>query len=132
MAPRTDEESRWFWEACARQEFVLQHCVACGVIRFHPRTLCPACFSAETAFVRASGRGEVYTFTVTWQNQSPAWRERLPYVLAWVQLEEGPLVLSNVVDCKPEAVCIGLKVEVVFEDAGEGLAVPRFKPFEGA
>ncbi len=124
---RVDEESRWFWEACRRHELILQRCAACETVRFHPRALCPSCLSAEVAWLRASGRGEIYTFTVTHQNQSPAWRARLPYVLAWIQLDEGPLVLSNVVGAAPEALRIGAAVEVVFDEAADGLAVPRFR-----
>ncbi len=124
---RVDEESRWFWEACARHELILQRCGACDMVRFHPRALCPACLSAEIRWLRASGRGEIYTFTVTHQNQAPAWRTRLPYVLAWIQLQEGPLVLSNVVGAAPDALRIGASVEVVFDAAADGLAVPRFR-----
>ncbi|MFM7144673.1 MAG: Zn-ribbon domain-containing OB-fold protein, partial [Alphaproteobacteria bacterium] len=70
----------------------------------------------------------VYTFTVTWQNQMPGFREELPYVLAYVELEEGVLLLTNVVECKPDEVRIGLPVEVVFEDVSDDVAIPRFRP----
>lgn len=126
--PKLDEENRWFWEACGRHELVLQKCGACGRLRYHPRALCPACLSDDVVFVRCSGRGTVHTFTVTHQNQSPGFREELPYVMAWVELEEGPRVLTNVVDCPPDQVRIGLPVVVTFEDVAPEIAVPRFRP----
>lgn len=126
--PRVDEESRGYWEACRRHELRIQRCAACGTFRHHPRAVCPACMSSEVEWVLSSGRGTVYTFTVTHQNQAPGFREELPYVLAWVEVEEGVLLLTNVVGCAPESVRIGMPVEVVFEDVGEEIAIPRFRP----
>ena len=125
--PHVDEENRWFWEACARHELVLQKCAACGTIRFYPRALCAACLSSETRYVRASGRGKVYTFTVTHQNQAAGFRDGLPYVMAYVELEEGPRILTNIVQTPPDEVSIGMPVEVVFEDIDEALAIPKFQ-----
>ena len=128
--PRPDEESRWFWEACARHELYLQRCRNCGTLRFYPRALCPKCLSAATDYLRASGRGTVYTFTVTYQNQAPGFREELPYVLAWVELDEGPRLLTNVIGCAPDEVRIGMPVEVEFEDVGEAIALPKFRKLQ--
>ena len=125
--PRLDEESRWFWEACARHELVLQRCGACGTVRWHPRALCPACLSGETEYVRSTGRGTVYTFTVTRQNQAAGFRDELPYVLAYVELDEGVRMLTNVVGTPVEEVRIGMPVEVVFEDVDETLSLPKFQ-----
>lgn len=130
--PRIDEESRGFWEACRRHELVLQRCRECGAFRYHPRALCPGCLSADAEWVRASGRGEVHTFTITRQNQAPAFAARVPYVLAYVALEEGVQVLTNIVDCDPESVAIGMKVEVTFEDLDDEIALPVFRPAEAA
>jgi uncharacterized OB-fold protein len=125
--PRVDEENRWFFEACARQELVLQRCGACGTLRYYPRALCPACLSSKTEYQRMSGRGVVYTFTVTYQNQAPGFRDELPYVMAYVQLDEGPRIFTNIVHTDPRAVEIGMPVEVVFEDFDEGLAMAKFQ-----
>jgi hypothetical protein len=127
LLPRIDEENRWFFEACARHELVLQRCGACGTLRYYPRALCPACLSAKTEYQRTSGRGMVYTFTVTHQNQAPGFRDELPYVMAYVQLDEGPRILTNIVQTDPQAVRIGMPVEVVFEEFDEGLALPKFQ-----
>jgi hypothetical protein len=124
--PRIDEESRGFWEACARHELVVQRCAACRVLRYYPRALCPRCLSDDVEWVRCSGRGTVYSFTVMHQNQAPGFRERLPYVLAYIELEEGPRMLTTIVEC--DAVRIGMPVEVTFEDVSEHVALPRFRP----
>jgi hypothetical protein len=126
--PRVDEESRGYWEALARHELYLQRCRDCGRLRFYPRALCPACLSSATEWVRSSGRGTVWTFTVTHQNQAPGFREELPYVLAVVELEEGVRMMTNVVCCAPEAVRIGMRVEVVFEDVTPEITLPKFRP----
>jgi len=125
--PHLDEENRWFWEACARHELYLQRCGACSTIRFYPRALCPSCLSSKTDYVRASGHGTVYTFTVTYQNQAAGFRDELPYVMAYVELDEGPRILTNVVNTPVGAVSIGMPVEVVFEDVDEGIAIPKFQ-----
>jgi hypothetical protein len=127
-APRVDEESRPFWEACARGELYLQKCRRCAALRYYPRALCPFCLADETEWVRSSGRGTVYTFTVTYQNQAHGFRDRVPYIMAYVELEEGLRVLSNVVDCKPQEARVGMPVEVIFEDAGPEIGVPLFRP----
>ena len=126
--PRIDEESRGWWEALARHELYFQRCRGCGTDRLYPRALCPACLSSATEWVRASGRGTVYTFTVTRQNQAPGFREELPYVLAIVELEEGPRLMTNVIGCAPDAVRIGMPVEVVFDDVTPEVTLPKFAP----
>src|SRR5262249_15151352 len=126
--PRVDEESRGYWEALQRHELYFQRCADCHTDRFPPRAVCPVCLSARIEWIRASGRGTVYSFTVTYQNQSPGFREQLPYVLAVVQLEEGPRMMTNVVDCAPDAVTIGMPVTVVFDDVTPETTLPRFRP----
>jgi uncharacterized OB-fold protein len=126
--PRIDEDSRGFWEALARHELYFQRCRDCGTKRFYPRALCTNCLSSATEWVRASGHGTVYTFTVTQQNQAPGFREELPYVLAIVELEEGVRLMTNVVGCAPDAVRINLPVEVVFDDVTAEVTLPKFRP----
>ncbi len=126
--PRIDEESKGFWEACRRHELYVQQCRSCGKLRYYPRAVCPACLSDDTAWVLSSGLGTVYTYTVTYQNQAAGFRDALPYVLAYVELEEGVRLLTNIVDCAPDTVRIGMPVEVVYEDVNGELALPKFKP----
>jgi uncharacterized protein len=125
--PRIDEESRGYWEALARHELYVQRCRDCGTLRFPPRAVCTGCMSSATEWLRCSGRGTVYSFTVTHQNQAPGFREELPYVLAIVELAEGPRLMTNVVGSPPDAVRIGMAVEVVFDDVVPGTTLAKFR-----
>ena len=126
--PRIDEESKGFWEACQRHELYLQRCRGCQTLRYYPRSFCPSCLSEHIEWVRASGKATVYTFTVTHQNQAPGFRDALPYVLAYVELEEGVRLLTNIVGCAPTDVHIGMPVEVTFEDVTPHVTLPKFRP----
>jgi uncharacterized protein len=126
--PATDWQTRPYWEGCGRGELVLQRCSACGVVQHRPRGLCASCLSSELVHFVASGRGTVHTFTVTHQNGMPGFREACPYVLAYVELAEGPRLMTNIVGCPPERVAIGLAVRADFVPTGDGLGVPRFVP----
>ncbi|MDG1957485.1 MAG: Zn-ribbon domain-containing OB-fold protein [Candidatus Binatia bacterium] len=125
--PRVDEESRGYWEAARRHQLLLQRCRACGAYRHHPRAVCPNCLSSEVEWVVSVGRGEIYTFTVTYQNQSPGFAGRVPYVLAYVLLEEGIQILTNIVDADPAEIRIGQAVRVCFEDLAEEISIPVFR-----
>jgi uncharacterized OB-fold protein len=126
--PGIDWETRAYWEGCGRHELILQRCRSCGTLQHRPRALCVSCLSDEIEHFPASGRGTVYSFTVTHQNQAPGFREALPYVLAYVELEEGVRLLTNIVGCSPENVRIGLPVEVEYAQLEGDIAVPRFHP----
>ena len=126
--PRIDEESRGYWEALARHELYFQRCRDCGRKRFYPRAVCPNCLSSATEWVRAKGRGTVYSFTVTYQNQAPGFRDELPYVLAIVELAEGVRLMTNIVECAPDRVLIGMGVEIVFDDCTPEITLPKFRP----
>jgi uncharacterized OB-fold protein len=126
--PAVDAETRPWWEACGRGELVLQRCRACGSVQHRPRALCAGCLSGTIEWFRASGRGRVHTWTVTRQNQAQAFREAVPYLLAWVDLDEGPRLLANLVGVTPEQVRLGMPVQVEFVEVGDELGVPRFRP----
>ena len=126
--PFADWETRLYWEGCGRGELVLQRCGGCGTVQHRPRAICASCLSGEIEHFVASGRGQVYTFTVTHQNNARGFREACPYVLAYVELEEGPRVLTNVVGCDPDTVRIGMPVVADFTPPDNDLAVPRFRP----
>lgn len=131
-APAIDWESRPYWEGAGRGELVLQRCLDCGTVQHRPRGLCASCLSDDIEHFVASGRGTVYTYSVVRQNQMPAFREAVPYVVSYVELEEGPQLLTNIVGCAPEDVSIGMAVRVEFvptpSKEGDVLAVPRFVP----
>jgi len=125
-------ETRGYWEGAGRGELVLQRCEACGTVQHKPRAICATCFAdAPRSFV-ASGRGTVHTYTVTHQNQLPPFAAACPYVMAYVELEEGPRLLTHVVGCDPTEVRVGMPVVVDFQPQertdGEVFGVPRFRP----
>jgi uncharacterized OB-fold protein len=126
--PQIEEESRPFWEALKRHELYVQRCRECGELRYHPRAQCTECLSPKTEWIRCSGKGKVYTFTATYQNPSPGFRESLPYIMAYVELDEGLTILTNIIDCKPEDVRIGMPVEVVYEDVTPEVTLTKFRP----
>ena len=126
--PVIDEETRPWWEALQRHELYVQKCRDCGDLRYHPRAQCTSCLSPRTEWVRCSGRGKVYTFTATYQNPGAGFRESLPYIMAWVELDEGVKMLTNVVECRPEDAKIGMPVEVVYEDVTPQVTLAKFRP----
>ena len=126
--PGVDWETRPWWEGAGRGELVLQRSRATGEVQHPPRAVCARTLRADVDHFVASGRGTVHTYTVTHQNMAPGFREALPYVLAYVELEEGVLVLSNLVGCEPSEVHIGRPVVVDFGEPEGDLAVPRFRP----
>ena len=126
--PEITAESRPFWDACRRHQLVIQRCRACGAIQHYPRGVCAACWRTELEWQPSGGRGRIYTFTVVHRSQAPGFKDALPYVLAYVELDEGVQVLTTVVGGDPARLAIGTPVEVVFEDVGPDLALPRFRP----
>ncbi|MGO9450207.1 MAG: Zn-ribbon domain-containing OB-fold protein [Candidatus Binataceae bacterium] len=126
--PHLDEENRPWWEALKRHELYVQKCGECGDLRYHPRAQCTNCLSPRTEWIRCGGRGTVYTFTTTFQNQAAGFRESLPYIMAWVELDEGLKMLTNLVECRPEDVKIGMPVEVVYEDVTPEVTLAKFRP----
>jgi hypothetical protein len=128
--PRIDAESKPFWEACRRHELYIQQCQACQAHYYYPRQTCPHCLSRQVQWVRLSGKGQVYTFTVTHQHGGEGFRDNLPLVLAYVELEgtNGVKMLTNIVDCDPQTVTIGMPVSVTFVDVSDDMAIPMFKP----
>jgi len=126
--PRQNDDSAPFWAATAEGRFTLQRCDQCQEVVWWPRSLCPGCSSFDLEWFDASGEGTIYSFTVVHQSQGRTWNAVTPYVLAYVELDEGPRVMTNIVDCDPEALAIDDRVRVVWDDTGEGNALPRFTP----
>ncbi|MDH4144219.1 MAG: Zn-ribbon domain-containing OB-fold protein [Acidimicrobiia bacterium] len=125
-------ETRGYWEGAGRGELVLQRCRSCSTVQSKPRNVCATCLSNDIEHFVASGRGTIYTFTVTEQNMAPPFNAHLPYVMAYVALDEGPRLLTHIVGCDPADVRIGQAVVADFQQQdrtdGEAFAVPRFRP----
>lgn len=126
-APTVTEETREFWDGLAQGRFLLPRCNGCAAWIWYPRGFCPVCGSLDTAWHEASGRGRVYSYTVVRKSGLPGWSELVPYVIAYVELDEGPRVMSNIVGCDPDTLTIGSAVRVVFPTGEDGQALFRFE-----
>jgi uncharacterized OB-fold protein len=103
-------------------------CGACGEAHYYPRPFCPRCGSDDVSWEQASGRATLYTWSVVHQNDLPPFRDKLPYVAAVVDLDEGPRMMTNVVGTDPEALRVGMRLEVTFEELADGFHIPVFRP----
>jgi uncharacterized OB-fold protein len=126
--PQPTAQSRPFWDACASGELRLQRCNACGAWWFPPAERCPECLGTRWTWAKASGRGRVYSFVVYHRAYHPAFASELPYVVALVELEEGPRLISNLIGCAVGCASCEMAVEVVFEQVAEGVNLPKFRP----
>jgi uncharacterized protein len=126
-APVQTPETEVFWKGTTQGRLLLARCEACGTVVWYPRSICPECGGDSSSWIEASGVGTVYSFTVV-QRSFGHYQDVVPFVIAYVELAEGPRVLTNIVNCEPEDVRIGLPVTVVFHDTGEGSALYRFEP----
>jgi uncharacterized OB-fold protein len=128
--PSVSVHTRPWWDALVEHRLVVQTCTACGTTRHPPAPRCWACRSAAHEWADVPGTGVVYTFTVVHQAFVPALADHLPHVVAaaFVELDGGARVVTNIVDCDPGDVRIGLPVAVVWDDLGPALTVPRFRP----
>ncbi len=127
--PVTDDSTQHYWDGLAGGKLRIKRCADCGRAHFYPRPFCPHCWSERVAWEDASGRGTVYTFTVVRRNDLPPFGSRVPYVAAIVDLDEGPRVMTNLVDCPIEDVRIGLPVEAVFREVDD-LTLAYFRRLE--
>ena len=120
-------EARHFFAAAAENRLELQRCADCGRVWFYPRPACVACGAERFSWIVASGRGRVHSHSTVHRAPSPEFRERAPYVVALVDLEEGPRMMANIVGEGALGVSIGDALELVFEDRGEGRRLPQFR-----
>ena len=124
--PRPAPESAPYWEAAKQHKFELPRCNVCREYWFPPSQSCPHCLAADFAFIPASGRGKVFSFVTFHRVYHPAFEGEVPYVVALVELEEGPRLLTNIVGVPVDKVACEMPVTVVFEDVADGVSVPKF------
>ncbi|MCZ7525547.1 MAG: Zn-ribbon domain-containing OB-fold protein [Acidimicrobiia bacterium] len=129
--PTPDLEQQPFWDAAKQERLLVKRCRACRAHHFYPRPFCPRCWSGDVEWVEASGRGTLYTWSVVHVNDLPPFPERVPYVAAIVDLDEGPRMETNVVDCDFDALQVGMPLEVTFREISDDFAIPVFRPAEG-
>ncbi len=125
--PTPNAETQRFWDATAEGRIELPRCDACGLVIWYPRAHCPDCQGSDLTWETMAGTGTVYSFSVLRSGAGRRWREHLPYVIAYVRLDEGPTMLTNIVGCDPGDVAIDMPVRAVFDDTGEGSSLIRFR-----
>ena len=121
-APLVNPETEAFWSAAKEGKFLIKRCTACGKAHWYPRAVCPHCMSEKTEWAEASGRGTIYSVSVM---------KRAPevYAVAYVTLEEGPTMMTNIVDCDLDKVAIGDKVQITWRPTkDDGPPYPQFRP----
>ena len=126
--PQSDALTVPFWEACRLGALEVSACADCGQRFLPPGPCCPRCWSTQLAPHEVSGRGRIFSFAVYRRTYHPA--TPAPYVVALVELDEGPRLISNIVGCAPEEVAVDMPVEVRFEEADD-FTLPRFAPVDG-
>ena len=128
--PEPNADSRPYWDATRERRLLIRNCKVCGTKHFMPRNGCPKCWSEDLEWVDASGRGTVHTFSIVRRAPLPEFAAKAPYVVAMVDLEEGPRMYTNIVGADALDVAIGDAVRVTFDDRGEGYVVPQFTRVE--
>jgi uncharacterized protein len=126
--PILHKETQPFWDAAKKHEVLLPRCRECAKFFFYPRSTCPYCLSDQIDWVAASGKGTIYSFTVSYRPGHPAFISDVPYNIAVVELEEGVRMMTNILRCKNEELKIGMSVEAVFEDINQQVTLIKFKP----
>jgi uncharacterized OB-fold protein len=120
-SPDSNPETKPFFDGAAQGKFMLPRCNACGRTHWYPRAVCPHCFSQDLRWIEASGKGTIYSFSVMK-------RTEIPYAIAYVTLEEGTTMLTNVVETDLDTIRIGQSVRVTFLATEGGPPMPVFRP----
>jgi hypothetical protein len=126
--PAPDLEFQPYWDAARDGKLLIKRCRACERAYFYPRPFCPTCWSDDTEWIEASGRATLYTWSVVHRNDLPPFPDRVPYVAAIVDLEEGPRMMTNVVDCDFDTLQVGMALIVDFRKETDEISSPVFRP----
>ncbi len=126
--PTPDADSEQLWKGLKEGKLFLQHCEDCGHIQYYHQAICRHCLGENLVEKEASGKGIVYSYSVVYRAPGPAFKNEIPYAVVLVELEEGPRMISSMVDIDPELVEFDMKVEMVVEPISEEINLPRFRP----
>ena len=129
--PMIDDDSAPFWDAARQGRLVLQQCNSCDEFQHYPRSLCIACRGDDLEFVDASGKGVIHSFTIVHRSPNPE-QFTAPYVVALIRLEEGPIMMSNVVGADLDDIACEQPVSVDWRTLDDGNRLPIFVPGEGS
>lgn len=111
----------FFWEATKKESMLLPHCADCGKTHWHPRLFCPFCFSNKLEWKESAGKATLYAATTLSKASEP-------YIVAYVELAEGPLMLTNIIDCSLDDLQIGDPLTLTFSPMSSGHFLPVFRP----
>ncbi len=127
ILPTPNEETEFFWEGCKHHKLLFQKCNDCGFVRWPVNILCPECLSFNYSIIESKGRGFIFTYAIYHYAYHESFKEKLPYNVAIIKLNEGPMLLSNIIDCNNDELTCESPVEVVFEDIDDEVSLPKFK-----
>jgi uncharacterized OB-fold protein len=126
--PLPDGETQPFWDAARERRLMIKRCNACGRAYFYPRDFCPKCWSSDVAWEEASGRATLYTWSIVYRNDLPPFGDRVPYVAAVVDLEEGPRMMTNVEGAPFDDLSMGMPLVVDYRVESDEITLPIFRP----
>ncbi|MES2281891.1 MAG: Zn-ribbon domain-containing OB-fold protein [Pseudomonadota bacterium] len=126
--PVPDADTAVYWQGLKEGRLLLQHCLDCGHIQFYQQAICRQCGNERLEHRPASGLGTVHSFSVVHRAPGPAFKQDVPYAVLLVELDEGPRMISSLVDAPVDSVSFDMRVQLVCEDAGGGITLPRFRP----
>ena len=128
IVPQADSITQPYWDGVALRQVRLQHCNECTYAWHPPTPICPNCHSIHHTWRQIIGGGSLYSFTVAHHPVHPAVTDKVPYLIALVNLDEGPRVVSSLRDCEPLAAYIGMRLTLIFEEIAPGVLLPQFRP----
>jgi uncharacterized protein len=126
--PTPDDDTQPWWDAAREERLLVKRCGSCLRAHFYPRPFCPHCWSEDVTWEQASGAATLYTWSVVHSNDLPPFPAKVPYVAAVVDLDEGPRMMTNVVDCDPADLRVGMALRVVFRAETDAVVLPCFTP----
>ena len=126
--PMMTKLSKVFYDGCRNNKLLYQQCKDCSEVIFFPKELCPNCMSHNLAWIESTGKGRIYTFTVTYAAGPPEFASDVPYAVAIIEMDEGFRLMSNIVECDFNDLVCDMPVEVVFEPVTSEITLPKFRP----
>jgi uncharacterized OB-fold protein len=126
--PTPDDDSAVYWQAARERKLLIKRCADCGRANFYPRPFCSHCWSESVAWEEASGKATLYTWSIVRRNDLPPFGQRVPYIVAIVELEEGVRMMTNIEDCAEDQIRIGMPLQVDFRVETDEFTFPVFRP----
>ena len=126
--PTIEDDTRPFWDAAREGTLLLRRCRACGAVHYYPRPFCPSCWSDAVDWVEAGGGGTVYTYSTIFRNDLPPFPEQVPYVAAIVELDDGPRMMTRLVETDGAEMSIGMRVQACTTELTDDVSIVVFRP----